>query len=225
MAEEVCLVRLYQAGERSAGLCVTCRSTVATRMEYRNYCPTGWDVTVPDVLLAVCGRCGGVVGVPHQSTPRINEYRKEKSPEKKGIEARVPRVIEDVLELVAASLGGPSKIIRPAVLRYYLGQVVQSPIVARAVKARSNALPGIGNADRRLAVKLDDPQRSKVLEAAKAVGITSKAQLLRGVAMLVAEDCQIAHIHLPQPENGGTKHNRAARARYRFLKEMARIIG
>jgi YgiT-type zinc finger domain-containing protein len=67
----------YQEGDRSAGICETCRSKVTTRMTSRHYTPAGRDVAVPDVLVAVCERCGDVVGIPHQSTLKINEYREE----------------------------------------------------------------------------------------------------------------------------------------------------
>ena len=69
-------MRLYRSGDRSAGICEHCQARVNIRMEYRDYTPSGWGVTVPDVLVAVCERCGEVVGIPHQSTPRINEYRR-----------------------------------------------------------------------------------------------------------------------------------------------------
>lgn len=36
----------------------------------------GDDVTVPDVLVAACTTCDVVVGIPHQSTGKINRYRK-----------------------------------------------------------------------------------------------------------------------------------------------------
>jgi hypothetical protein len=68
-------MRFFQAGDRSVGICEHCRRKVATRMEYRDYAPTGWNVTVADVLIAACEACGAVVNVPHQSMPKINALR------------------------------------------------------------------------------------------------------------------------------------------------------
>jgi len=214
-------MRLYRAGDPSAGVCEACRRTVRTRMEYRDYTPAGWSVTVPDVLVSACEACGGVVGVPHQSTPRINEYRPAGGDQSRGIEARVPRGIEDALELVVATLGGQPKAVRPAVLRYYLGLVARSPEVAEAVKVRSAGPLAMGKAGRRLAVKLPARQRAETLSAMRDAGIGGAGQLLRGVAALAAEDCAISY---GQAGPATPRPDKASRARRAFLEEMARSL-
>jgi hypothetical protein len=215
-------MRLYQDGDRSAGICETCRSRVTTRMTYRDYTPTGWDVTVPDVLVAVCDRCGEVVGVPHQSTPKINEYRKEKDSAREGVEARVPRAIAEALELVTASLGGEPRLVRPAVIRYYLNLVARDPGVAEAVKLGSMKRLATGRADRRLAVKVLRRHWEPAWSAAKAAGITNKGQLLRGVAVLAADDFQISTDS--SDDRIAPKVTRAARSRNEFLRTLAKTV-
>lgn len=209
-------MKFYRAGDRSAGICESCHSKVATRMEYRDYSPPGWDVTVPEVLVAVCETCDQVVSIPHQSTPRINEYRKAK-PETEStvtIEARVSREIDEALDLVTVTLGGSAKAIRPAMMRFYLAQMGSKPIVAEAVKKRSISLVK-GPADRRIVVKLTHRQWVQVQKASKMVGIKSRSDLIRGVAMLAAEDCRIV---LVEPPVVADKNSRLRRA---FLKQLA----
>jgi hypothetical protein len=214
-------MRLYQAGEKSVGICETCRSKVSTRMEYRDYRPTGWETTVPDVLVAVCDRCDGVVAVPHQSTPKINESRKQKDSARKGIEARVPREIEDALDLIAASLNVDRKIVRAAVLRYYLNLVAEDPAVAKEVKQRS-MVRFAGKADGRISIKVPERFWESAWSAARSAGITNSAQLFRGLVILAIDDFQIQTGD--SKSASGTRNTKAAKVRNEFLRTLAKTI-
>jgi hypothetical protein len=215
-------MRLYQDGERSAGICERCRSKVTTRMVYRDYVPTGWDRLVPDVLVAVCDQCGQVVSVPQQSMPRVNEYRKELHPAREGVEARVPRGIVEALELVTATLGGEPKVIRPAVLRYYLNLLAEDPKVARAVKEHSLRGLAAGKAVRRLSVKLYPRQWENAWSAARAAGIANRGQLLRGIAALAADDFEIYDKF--SDDRASRKVSKSAKARNAFLRSLAKTV-
>ncbi len=190
-------------------------------MEYRDYTPPDWDVTVPEVLVAACERCGEVVGIPHQSTPRINEYRKVK-PETgftKSIEARVPREIDEALDLMTVALGGASKVVRTAVMRFYFAEMARRPEVAAAVK-RQSAGTFQGQADRRVSIKLTNSQWSRVSKASKAAGIRSKSDLIRGVAMLAAADCRIT----TADTTPATIADKGSRSRLSHLKRLVEIL-
>jgi hypothetical protein len=212
-------MKLYRAGDRSAGVCESCRRRVVTRMEYRDYTPPGWDETVPDVLVAACETCGEVVGVPHQSTPKINDHRKERPATGLGIsvEARVPREIAEALDLVTVTLGGSPRTLRPAVLRYYFAQVATRPIDAQAVKRQCDN-PAPGPLGARIVVKLTARQWARVSKASKAAGITKRSDLIRGAAMLAAEDCRIV------PVGRVAVVDKDSRRRHRFLKRLAETI-
>jgi hypothetical protein len=210
-------MKLYRAGDCSAGICEVCHSKVVTRMEYRDYTPPGWEVVVPEVLVATCERCGQVVGIPHQSTPRINAHRttKPETDHTVSVEARVPREIDEALDLLSVTLGGEARVIRPAVMRYYFDQMARHPVVAEAVKTRSTYTLN-GPADRRIAFKLTHGLWSRAQKASKVVGIRSKSDLVRGVAVLAAEDCRII------PAEAGT--NKGSRHRLAFLRQLAGAI-
>jgi hypothetical protein len=161
-------------------------------MEYRDYTPTGWDVTVPDVLVAACERCGRVVAVPHQSTPKINEYRKDKECEREAIECRISRAVEDLVDHVTATLGGDRSVMRPAIFRYYLNLVAEDPKIAKAVMLHG-ARPTSGpKNDRRITIKVRRAPWGAAWAAARAAGVRDKGQLIRGIAALAARDFQVA---------------------------------
>ncbi|HEX8696921.1 MAG TPA: hypothetical protein VF746_31165 [Longimicrobium sp.] len=68
--------KLWKVGDRSRAICENCGRVVETRFEFRTYPLVSPRINVPDVLVAVCAECDGIVAVPYQSTPRLNEARK-----------------------------------------------------------------------------------------------------------------------------------------------------
>ena len=218
-------MRLYREGDKSAGICETCKCRVSTTMTYRDYRPTGWDVAVPDVMVASCDQCGAVVGVPHQSMAKINEFRTSgklgagSRARREQLEGRIPRGIEELMGLIASSLGGEPSQVQPAIFRYYLGLVARDAKVAREVKLGSTRPLAMGRADRRLTIKVPGRQLGPALSAAKEAGITTKAQLLRGIAVLAADDIRISHG--PAADRLTAKPTPASRARNKFLRDLA----
>jgi len=164
--------------------------------------------------------CGAVVNVPHQSMPKVNALRPEPLAVE-TIQARIPRALEDALDLVTAAIGGQARDVCPAIVRYYLTRVAEDPAVAAAVRLAAATPIAMVPADRRFAVKFPLHYWRAAWAAAQAAGFTSKSELLRGVMILAAEDC---HIHLPQRDTAVPKSDRAARERCNFLKALAKSI-
>lgn len=216
-------MRLYQAGERSAGVCEHCKARVRTLMEYRDYTPTGWSVSIPDVLVAVCERCGRVVAVPHQSTPKINASRKDGDLDREAIECRISRPIEEVVDLVTATLGGDRTVIRPAIFRYYLNLVAEDPKIAQAVALHGAQPASKSKNDRRITIKVRRVPWGVAWSAARDAGVVSKGQLVRGIAALAAHDFDVTAPPgvFAAVEAGGAK---ASSARRRELTSLAKAI-
>jgi len=196
-------MRLYREGERSVGICENCKAKVHTRMEYRDFTPPGSDVTVPDVLVSVCERCGEVDSIPHQSTPKINEYCKTRDRHREAIECRVSRTAEDAVDLMTAMIGGERGATRQALFRFYLYRMAQDVELARAVK-RSVLEGGDESAreERRISLKVPGHRWRSIWEAAQAAGIASKSELVRGVIGLACSDFEVAGAtlgHRPRP--------------------------
>jgi len=217
-------MKLYQAGDRSAAVCEHCKSRVAVRMEYRDYTPTGWEVTVPDVLVGVCERCGRVVSIPHQSTPKINEHRKAEDDAREAVECRVSRAVEDVVDLVTAALGGDRNALRPAIIRYYLDLVARDPKLAEAIgRGADEAGAKRQKNDRRFTIKVQKHQWGSAWAAAREAGVTSKGQLVRGIVGLAARDFRVsAPDGLLAPVDAGSA--KASKARREGLASLARAI-
>ncbi len=216
--------RLFQAGDRLSAICETCGDSVNARMKIQDYMPPEREVAVPDVLVLVCERCDAVVGIPPRSTPRINASRRVEDYASETIQARLPRVLEDTLDLVVATVAGPPKIVRSAILRHYLRLVAQSPVIADAVKLRSADPIANSKADGRLVVKIPPHRKAEVLEIARKAGIESEPQLLHGLALLIADDCQIELRPCHGGESAIRVFEKGAKAREKFIKELAMVI-
>src|SRR4051794_37359480 len=92
-------MKLYREGDRSRAVCETCKRVVRTRFERRTFHLENPEVDVPGVLVAVCETCGTIAAIPHQSSPRLREARRQAAPKH---EARVPAVLNDAIGLIAA---------------------------------------------------------------------------------------------------------------------------
>ncbi len=218
--------RLYQAGDQGLGRCPACQEEVATRLEYRTFVPPGFEVEVADVLVEVCDRCGSILTIPPQSAARINAQRPEAARVAMidGIQARIPRPFEEALDLVAATVGGSPKVVRSAVLRYYLLRASWSRRIMEAVKLRATDPLAECKADRKITVKVSQHHKRELMHVAKRCGVTSEAQFLRGVLLLIADDFDIEI----RPCGGEAARERppvpGASGRRRFIERLARVV-
>jgi len=87
---------------------------------------------VPGVLVGVCDRCDNIITIPAQSTPRIRDVRVPAKDEQ--LEARIPTHLEDVIYLLASEFAVSVQAFRPAVLRYYLAELMRDPALAKRVR-------------------------------------------------------------------------------------------
>ena len=69
--------QVWHEGDRSRGICESCRVVVNTRFEFRDYkLDAPCTVVVPALLVAVCTICDRIVSIPLQSSARLNEARR-----------------------------------------------------------------------------------------------------------------------------------------------------
>ena len=64
---------LWSAGDLVASNCPHCRKTVQARFEFRTVRMPRSRLSVPNVLVDVCGICENVLGIPSQSIPQLRE--------------------------------------------------------------------------------------------------------------------------------------------------------
>jgi hypothetical protein len=168
------------------GGCSHCMAEVDTRMQVRTYRLHQSGIGVPGALLDVCDRCDSIVGIPAQTTPRLREARVPLKEEQ--LEARIPTHLEDVIYLLAWEFAAPVQAFRPAVLRYYLAELLRDPALAERV--RLLAASDLADAPARARVSLRLP--AELLEdarvAARAAGIGKDSDLVRGLLLAAKED-------------------------------------
>lgn len=180
----------WRAGDRSRAVCNPCGKVVETRFEYRTYALESPRAEVPDVLVAVCTECDRIAAVPFQSTPRINEVRKEAEA---SLEARIPRHLEDVLAVVASHYGRNDSEFRAAVLRFYLHAFAESDSFAAHVRDLASDDLAQGPAEERLSLKVQKPLLSRAWEMARQVGMRSKTEMVKGAILAAADDLESRH--------------------------------
>ena len=162
---------------------------VDTRMQVRDYHEKGegeTSIDVPGVLVDVCERCGNITGIPAQSTPRIRDVRVP--PKEEQLEARLPTHLEDVIYLLASDCAVPVQALRPAVLRFYLAELMRDPGLAERVRLLAES--DLADAPARARVSLRVP--AELLEdaraQARAAGIAKDSDLIRGLLLAAKED-------------------------------------
>src|ERR1044072_1742856 len=98
-------MKLYEEGDKSRAICSHCKQLVSTTFARRDVPFSDGKGEVKNILAAVCNVCDRVVAVPAQSTPAIREARQK---EVRPIEAQLPAIYLDILDLAAYMVDGAS---------------------------------------------------------------------------------------------------------------------
>lgn len=68
-------MEILKSGDALEAICERCEAVVEGTYEYRPFPLEKSGVVVPNVLVGVCGKCGEIVSLPAQSTPRLMAAR------------------------------------------------------------------------------------------------------------------------------------------------------
>lgn len=178
-------MKIWKEGEASSTLCPNCdrrRDVVFQRRTVELKDP---DISIPDVLVAVCCECDGIAVIPAQSSPRLGAAVKQA---RVTLNARIPGHLEDVLLLLADTLASTSPPSVAAVLRFLLSEFASNPLVAKRVKDRTTDELLNGPADHELSVRIPALLLIEMDEAAARVGIPSRTAVVKGLLALAKED-------------------------------------
>lgn len=138
------------------------------------------------VLAGVCERCDAVVSLPAQVTPRMREARIPRKEEQ--LEARIPTHLEDVLYLLAYQFHASLQAFRPAVLRFYLGELLKDPTLADRVRQLAQSDLADAPARARVSLRVPTELLAAARETARAAGIARDSDLVRGILLAAKED-------------------------------------
>lgn len=178
-------MKIWKDGEASRTICPTCERRTDVVFRRRMVELKDPDISIPDVLVAVCRECDGIAMIPYQSTPRLRAGFKRATV---TLNARVPGHLEDVLLLLSGREGSRSQASTSAVVRFLLSEFANDPSVAERVKERLRhellAAPG----DHELSVRIPAELAIQVDEAAESAGIESRTAVVKGLLALAKED-------------------------------------
>lgn len=160
-------------------------------MKVRTYHSRDMGVDVPGMLVDVCDRCDNIVAIPAQSSARYREawvtFKEEQ------LEVRIPTHLEDVIYMIAREFYAPVQAFRPAVLRFYLGELLNDSTLAKRV--RELAASDLADAPARARVSLRVPAEllAAAREKAREAGIGKDSDLIRGLLLAAKEDVLDGH--------------------------------
>lgn len=178
-------MRLFQEGDTGSALCPACTERVPIRYEYRTFRLEKSDVDIENVLLGVCEQCDEPVTVPAQSTAKLKAARRKKE---ETVEARVPRVLEDLAYAIAAEVGTSAAEFRNQLVRYYLLEIGEKSETARRVARLANTELAQSKKEARISVRVDTSVLERAMERASKEGVDSQSDLVRGLLLAGAQD-------------------------------------
>jgi hypothetical protein len=143
-------------------------------------------IDVPGVLLNICDQCDNVATIPHQSSLRMLEARVPVKEEQ--LEARIPTHLEDVIYMIAREFYAPVQAFRPAVLRFYLGEMTRDPALAERVRLLAESDLADAPARARVSLRVPAELLAAAREQARAAGIARDSDLIRGLLLAAKED-------------------------------------
>ena len=146
--------------------------------------------TADDVLVGVCDVCGDVVAIPAQSTPSIREARAR---ELVSVEAKLPAVYVDVLDLAAYAIDPQvSTDFRKVMLTWFVHRCATetsgvSSLLEAHGYARATFPERRGIARRRISMKVSPRVESdfRLLEEGTAL---NKTELLKSVVWRIRDE-------------------------------------
>jgi predicted DNA binding CopG/RHH family protein len=159
---------------------------VATHAGVRAYREQSSGIDVPGVLVRVCDECDRIAAIPAQSAPRIREARVPLKEEQ--LEARIPTHLEDVLYLLAREFAAPVQAFRPAVLRFYLAELLNDASLAERVRLLAASELADAPVRARISLRVPAELLAAVRETARAAGIAKDSELIRGLLLAAKED-------------------------------------
>ncbi|QCG95161.1 hypothetical protein E6C67_14765 [Azospirillum sp. TSA2s] len=186
-------MKIYREGDKSKAVCERDGLTTTT-FALRDVPFDDGKGVAPNILVAVCDKCGEVVATPPQSTPAIKAAYDRASV---SIEANLPSIYTDALDLAAYRID-PSLTteFRKPLLMYYINryaadpdlsrQLVESFLETKALFEETQKI-GRGSAKRRLSMKIT-PTMSRDLEAVVAITALNKTDVIKSMIGCIHKD-------------------------------------
>jgi hypothetical protein len=183
-------MKLYEEGDKSKAVCSHCKQLGSTTFQRRDVPFSDGKGEVKNILAAVCDTCDRVVAVPAQSTPAIRETRQK---EVRPIEAQLPAIYLDILDLAAYMIDSASSTeFRKVLMMLYLHRFASGEYPrARLVNAHRSATERFqerrGAARRRLSMKVT-PRIAEDLKTLMQQTTLSQTEVIKSVIYQIQTD-------------------------------------
>ena len=137
-------MKILKEGDTKKVACNTCGSFQNATFQLRD-----GSGLVKNVLVGVCGVCGSVAVVPHQSTPVI---KKQLDKLRKPLEGRVPSHLVDILNLASDQLGAATDFV-PSLIKFYIHALSKNEISSSNLSSLLKSELAQGKATKRISLK------------------------------------------------------------------------
>ena len=182
--------KLFQEGDKSKAICSHCGEPVSSTFVRRDVPFSDGKSLARDILVAVCDVCDEVVATPAQSTPAIREARQR---DVKSLEAQLPAIYVDALDLAAHTVDNESstefrKILMTVYLhRFASGEYPVSELIRGLTTAHSRYKERRGGARRRLSMKVT-PRIAEDLKNLAQKTAMSQTDVIKSVIFQIQSD-------------------------------------
>lgn len=190
MIQKTMSTKLYMEGDKSRAICSHCGKLVGTTFVRRDVPFSDGRGVAKDILVAVCDICDEVVATPAQSTPAIREARQR---DVKSLEAQLPAIYIDALDLAAYTLDNESStefrkvLMTVYVHRFASGEYPISELPKGLAAAQSKYKDRRGGARRRLSMKVT-PRIAEELNSLVKETAMSKTDVIKSVIFQIQSD-------------------------------------
>jgi hypothetical protein len=166
-------------GEKSNGLCKTCRKLVPTTFKVDSVPFAKGKGKVFDILVAKCDLCDSTLSIPQQSSPKAKEALSKRY----SLEVRIPIHMRDILIQASHAFkrGTPDTL-----LRYYISLGAQEKSMTKRIVAFSKSEVTKGS-NFRLSLKLSSELNDR-FELLRKSSKLSKTEVIKAIIWLINEE-------------------------------------
>ncbi len=178
-------MRIVKEGDTRKVLCHSCGPSQATYL-LRDVDFSDKSGTVKNILAAVCDKCGQVVSIPSQSTPKIKaEFNKVKAP----IEVRIPAHYLDILSLATHKIDPDlNESFYKNLLLYYLHAIYSGRFPPNNLAELLNTDLAKAKSSKRLSMKLSNRNVIELNEVMGSQGIKTNADVFKALILRINND-------------------------------------
>ncbi len=180
-------MKIYREGEKSKAICSHC-GKVETVFEKRDVPIQGSKIFAKKILAGVCTVCDEVVSIPQQSAIYVKESLQK---EKKPLEFRIPKHLEDILANASLRLvGGYSPVLVNFLIRFYIHKSFGSQkerIKLQNIYKKTDLLANVALSSR-LSIKIDSKLFEEFQKLKFETNFKNDSELIKAIMLKINND-------------------------------------